>query len=360
MGPAFVGGTLAAGKAVCAKANLAVTAASTLAVDGGGAIAIKVYDGAGIRDTQTGDMIANGIYFFAYSTTGPAWILINPTIASPVVYQTQGDVLDALNTLGAPTADGEFVVASAPGVFAYETAGTARASLGLVIGTDVQAFGAVLEDLNTLGPNAADSEFLVGTAAGALAWETGATVRASLGLGTWALETLGSETVIIPPRTWLPEDGAAGPELATVALANHDYEELLFDGAATETAFWKFRAPKSSDETGTLDFTVSYAPKGTSSGNVRFQFSALAVGAGDTIDAAFGTAVADDSAAGATANVLRRSGTMSVTVGGTWAEGDTIYVKMESLGGHANDTNTDDRGVQEVQMLYTINAGNDD
>jgi len=53
-----------------------------------------------------------------------------------------------------------------------------------VIGTDVQAWGAVLDDLNTLGANTADSEFLVGTAAGALAWESGATARTSIGLGT--------------------------------------------------------------------------------------------------------------------------------------------------------------------------------
>uniref|UniRef100_A0A6M3JA65 Putative tail fiber protein n=1 Tax=viral metagenome TaxID=1070528 RepID=A0A6M3JA65_9ZZZZ len=58
------------------------------------------------------------------------------------------------------------------------------AELSLVIGTNVQAFGAVLDDLNTLGANAADSEFLVGTGAGALAWESGATARTSIGLGT--------------------------------------------------------------------------------------------------------------------------------------------------------------------------------
>lgn len=42
----------------------------------------------------------------------------------------------------------------------------------------------VLEDLDTLGPNSADGEFLVGTGAGALAWESGNTARTSLGLGT--------------------------------------------------------------------------------------------------------------------------------------------------------------------------------
>ena len=41
-----------------------------------------------------------------------------------------GVLLD-LDTLGAPTADGEFIVATGAGAFAYETAGTARTSLGL-------------------------------------------------------------------------------------------------------------------------------------------------------------------------------------------------------------------------------------
>lgn len=44
--------------------------------------------------------------------------------------QAQGDVLDDLNTLGAPTADGEFIVATGAGAFAYETGATARASMG--------------------------------------------------------------------------------------------------------------------------------------------------------------------------------------------------------------------------------------
>ena len=56
--------------------------------------------------------------------------------------------------------------------------------LSLVIGTDVQAHGAVLDDLNILGANAADNEVLIGTAAGVLAWEKDSTLRTSLGLGT--------------------------------------------------------------------------------------------------------------------------------------------------------------------------------
>ena len=45
--------------------------------------------------------------------------------------QEQGEVLDDLNTLGAVTADGDFLVGSAEGIFAYESGNTARTSLGL-------------------------------------------------------------------------------------------------------------------------------------------------------------------------------------------------------------------------------------
>lgn len=61
------------------------------------------------------------------------------------------------------------------------TASGARTNLS------AQQQGDVLDDLNTLGANSADGEFLVGTGAGALAWESGATARTSLGLGSAAL-----------------------------------------------------------------------------------------------------------------------------------------------------------------------------
>ena len=45
--------------------------------------------------------------------------------------QTQADVLDDLASLGAAANDGEFIVATGAGTFAYESGATARTSLGL-------------------------------------------------------------------------------------------------------------------------------------------------------------------------------------------------------------------------------------
>jgi|9_EtaG_2_1085328.scaffolds.fasta_scaffold02635_2 hypothetical protein len=47
-------------------------------------------------------------------------------------------VLEDLNTLGAPGSDGQFIVATGTGAFQYETANTARTSLGLGTGNDVE------------------------------------------------------------------------------------------------------------------------------------------------------------------------------------------------------------------------------
>jgi hypothetical protein len=84
---------------------------------------------------------------------------------------------------GITGSDGSFIVHDG-NKWIGESGATARASMGVVIGTDVQAQGAVLDDFNTLGANSADNEFLVGTGAGTLAWESGATARTSLGVGT--------------------------------------------------------------------------------------------------------------------------------------------------------------------------------
>jgi len=58
------------------------------------------------------------------------------------------------------------------------------AQLSLVIGTDVQAYGAGLDDLSALGSPTSDGQFIVATGAGTYQFESGNTVRTSLGLGT--------------------------------------------------------------------------------------------------------------------------------------------------------------------------------
>lgn len=66
------------------------------------------------------------------------------------------------------------------------TQGAGMASLGAVSlgGSITVAVDGVLEDLDTLGAPSADGQFIVATGAGAFAYESGATARASLGLDT--------------------------------------------------------------------------------------------------------------------------------------------------------------------------------
>ncbi len=111
--------------------------------------------------------------------------------ASAVIYcdgaSDSAEVVDLTSTFAAvgtladisalAVTDGNVIVGDGSNWVA-ESGATARTSLG------AQAQGDVLDDLNTLGANAADGEIAVGTGAGALAWESGATLRTSIGVGT--------------------------------------------------------------------------------------------------------------------------------------------------------------------------------
>ena len=57
------------------------------------------------------------------------------------IWQNHGDVLDDLNTLGVAASDGQFIVATGAGAFAYEATTTARTSLGVGTGDSPQFTG---------------------------------------------------------------------------------------------------------------------------------------------------------------------------------------------------------------------------
>jgi len=109
-----------------------------------------VYAGGAYHDGMS-DFVANEhIDHTAVTLTAGTGLTGGGDISTNRSFAVNG-ILEDLDTLGAPTADGEFIVATAAGVFAYETGATARTSLGVAIGSDVQAY-----DADTLKADLAD------------------------------------------------------------------------------------------------------------------------------------------------------------------------------------------------------------
>lgn len=105
----------------------------------------------------------------------------------------------------------------------------------LTIGVD-----GVLEDLDTLGAPTADGQFIVATGAGAFAYETGDTARTSLGLGTgdsptFAGLTVNGTTTTINSTNLLVDDTFIA--LNSGGATNVD-SGIVFEGAANKVFGW--------------------------------------------------------------------------------------------------------------------------
>lgn len=105
--------------------------------------------------------------------------------------------------------------------FVVESGATLKTSLGLTIGTDVQAYDAQLSDIAGLTPS--DGNFIVGDGTNFVA-ESGATARTSLGLGSIATQDSSNVTITGGSVTGITDlavaDGGTGASTAASARVN--------------------------------------------------------------------------------------------------------------------------------------------
>lgn len=266
-------------------ANHTNTGAATLNVDGLGAQSIKVRDGG---DPAAGDILSGGIYTVTYDGTN---------------FQ----LLDADGIYGLARTDGNVIIGDGT-AWTVESGSTLRTSLGLAIGTDVQAYDADLTTLGGLTPtsgnillgngsawtSASPNETVQDVAGGMVTGntETGMTVTYQDGDGTIdftiAASTLtnvditaldNDDEIIVEvdgtPRAMAYQDmGVDVQTSATQTLALADANTLLYNSGASN---FTITAPSNATAAIPVGAIVLLGNTGTGSQTV-------AAGAGATVD----------------------------------------------------------------------------
>ena len=245
------------------RATNANTGAATLNVNALGAFAIETVDDAAL---VAGMIVAGGYYEVVYdaNATPDRWVLVSPHSLSTQTSLTPTDSnfivgngtdwvaetgatartslgLGSIATQAASAVSitggsisGITDLAVADGGTGASTASAARTSLGVAIGTDVQAFDAHLQDIANVNPPTQADQFLVSSGAGAYSLENASSARTSLGLGTLATQST------VDNGDWSGTDlaianGGTGASTATLARTNLDVKAEIHMVGLAET-----------------------------------------------------------------------------------------------------------------------------
>lgn len=252
------------------------------------------------------------------------------------------------------------------------TASAARTNLGLTIGTDVQAYNALLQAIAGLSMVA--DRYIYGTGSNAVALGTitsfartllddanAAAARDTLGINGAidARAGVGKQTIWVPASAMTPR-ATGGPSVAVVERANNNVMEvgLDFDPNAHEYAQFTVAMPKSWNGGPFQVQAIWTAHSG--SGNVIFGVQALARGDGEGIDAGWGVVREVTDTLQTTGAVHITAFTADVTPSGTPAANDIIWFQIYRAGSSSGDTLGADARLLGVRITYTTTAGTDD
>jgi len=177
---------------------------------------------------------------------------------------------------------------------------------------------------------------------------------------TAAVKIAGTETMWIPSSAMYGAEtnGADAQQVETTAT-RPDMKVLDFDAGTDEFAQFSVAFPKSWNE-GTITYQVFWAPASTNTGNCIFGLQGVAVGDGDTIDIAYGTAInITDAGIGTVEDQQVSPVSSAVTIAGSPAVDQQTYFQLFRDANAGGDTFSADARVLGIKIFFTTDAAND-
>lgn len=168
----------------------------------------------------------------------------------------------------------------------------------------------------------------------------------------------GTNEQFIPATAFTPQitNGAA---LGIVELSTslQPLETLDFDTSTQEFAVFLWAPPKRWDRGAiTAQF---YWTAASGSGGIAFALQGVAVGNDDALNATYGTEqVATDTFIAAN-DMHLTSATSAITIGGSPADGDGVWLRVKRVPANGSDTLAVDAKLIGVKIFYTVDQGND-
>jgi len=178
--------------------------------------------------------------------------------------------------------------------------------------------------------------------------------------GTAAIKIAGLETIWVPASAMYATttNGGSAEQIETTAL-RPDMKVMDFADTADDHAQFSVAFPKSWNE-GTVTYQCFWTPSTTNTGNCIFGLQGVAVGDGDTIDVAFGTAVnVTDAGIGTIEDQQVSPVSGDVTIAGSPAVDQQTYFQIFRDANGAGDTYTGVARLLGIKIFFTTDAAND-
>lgn len=189
---------------------------------------------------------------------------------------------------------------------------------------------------------------------------TGITVNADDVAIASAYQAVGKQPIYIPAAAMVARTTNGAAPGATEMTTNKQMVKTLdFDTSTQEFAQFSIRMPKSWNE-GTVTFVPVWSHASTTTNfGVVWALEAVAISNDDTLDAAWGTAGTSTDTGGTTNDLYEGPESSAITIGGTPAEGDTVYFQVKRNVSDGSDTMAVDARLHGVLLYITTNAAND-